>query len=333
MSISGAIHLVSTDSGGGHVKVATRLAGLRRHLHVLNEQVSIGPCDVDTERHFDLRRAWNAEIGHEYKNTFGLCELREAIHGDLPIVIWATHAYSDLVWLWWILDGLVQLGPLASPPVIVRPIADDPHEDVGGIDPAKGVDALAVACPISEDEIREGAELWKLFASPDPRDFDEARRRGSLVFPELHESADLHGAWFPRIEDGRLRLSEYDQCLLASLTDEWMRPCDLMRSLARVPELDRLLRTFGAYWIPIWRLRAWAARGTIQSEFRDYANGNLLEQDVFRLTDKTRALLETGMETVGDPPPVYVGGCKLHDPAAPWVRVPDGASWRITDHM
>jgi len=327
-----AIHLVSSDSAGGLVKQVVKPDGVpRKNVKILSEQLTIGPCDVDPVRHVELRRAWNAAIGDQYLETFGLDDLRAAVAGDRPVVVWATRAYADLVWLWWILDGLRRIGPLTQPPILVRPKPDDPRDTVGGTPPEKGVAAVADARAISDDELREGAELWKLFASPDPRAFNEARRRGSQVFPELRGSAEFHGAWFPRLQDGQLHLSEYDQFLLESLTGEWLMPCDLL-SPTIIPGWESLLRTFGSYYVPIWRLRAWAARGVVAREARGYANGNRLEQDVFRLADKVRVLLENGLETVGDAPSACVGGCRLYDPATPWVRVSNGPDWRLTVH-
>ncbi len=192
---------------------------------------------------------------------------------------------------------------------------------------------MTVARAISDDELRDGVELWRLYASPDPSAFDKARRTGSSVFPELHESAELHGAWFPRLEDGRLHLAEYDQCLLESLTDEWLMPRDLLRPTVKIPGWDRLLRTFGSYSVPIWRLHAWAEHGVVARESRGYANGNRLEQDVFRITDSARGLLDNGLDSFGDAPSVYVGGCLIYDPAAPWVRVSEESGWRLIPCM
>jgi hypothetical protein len=98
-----------------------------------------------------------------------------------------------------------------------------------------------------------------------------------------------------------------------------------------IPGWERLLRTFGSYYVPIWRLRVWASRGVVAREDRGHAHGNRLEQDVFRITDRTRSILDDGLETVGDAPQVYVGGCRIYDQAAPWMRVADGSGWRMTD--
>jgi hypothetical protein len=326
-TITDAIHLVSSDSASGHVR---QLGVPKKHVRILSERLAIGPCDVDPERHVELRRAWNAEDPGGRDATFGLDELRATVAGDLPVVVWASRAYADLVWLWWIIDGLVRFGPLAPSPILVRPEAgaDDRLETVGGITLEAGRAALVVARAISDDEFREGAELWRLYASPDPRAFDEARRRGSQAFPELHKSAELHGAWFPRLEDGRLRLAEHDERLLASISDEWLTPGDLGKRIVRVRGWERLLWPFGGF-AHVQRLREWAAHGAVAREVRDPDNDNPFEQDVFRLTDRTRALLANGLDGVGDAPPLYVGGCKLNDPASPWVRIPDDAGWRI----
>jgi hypothetical protein len=326
-TIIDAIHLVSSDSAAGNIMPA----GMpRKHVRILSEQLTIGPCDVDPVRHVELRRAWNAEIGDEYLETVGLDDLRAAVAGDPPVVVWATRAYADLVWLWWILDGLGRLGPLAHPPLLVQPKCDDPRHTVGGITPEAGRAALAGARAISDDEFRDGAELWRLYASPDPRAFDEARRKGSSVFPELSESADLYGDWFPRLEDGRLRLAEHDERLLASLTDEWLITWDLNTRITTKHGWERLLWTYGSL-VSFWRLRQWAAHGVVERDVRARDNGDQLEceQTLFRLTDKVRALLANGIERVGDAPPLYVGGCRISDPALPWVRIVDGSDWRI----
>jgi hypothetical protein len=286
-----AIHLVSSDSAAGNIIHA----GMpRKHVRILSEQLTIGPCDFDPERHVELRRAWNAEVGDEFLKTFGLDDLRAAVAGDLPVVVWATRAYADLVWLWWILDGLGRLGPPAHQPILVRPKPDDPLSTVGGVTPEEGLAALAVARAISDDEFQESAELWRLYASPDPRAFDEARRRGSSVFPELSESADLYGTWFPRLEDERLRLAEHDARLLGSLTDEWLTPWDLNKLITKTPGWERLLWTFGSYFVPIWRLRAWAAHGAVAREARDHNNDSRLDQDAFALPTGLESCLLTG---------------------------------------
>jgi hypothetical protein len=327
MNFANAIHLVSTESAGGHVKQVVKPDRVpRTNLKILNEQLTIGPCDVDPVRHVELRRAWNAEIGDEYPETFGLDDLRAAVAGDRPVVVWATRAYADLVWLWWILDGLGRIGPLGQPPLLVQPKPDDPRNTVGGTSPEAGRAALAVARAISDDELREGAELWKLFASPDPRDFDEARRRGSQ---ELSESAELHGAWFPRLDGGRLRLAEHDERLLASLTDELLITWDLNKRITATPGWERLLWTHGGL-VAYWRLRQWAAHGVVAREVRD-DDGDSIEaqRTVFRGTDRARDLLANGLESVGDTPPLYIGGCELNGPASPWVRITDDAGWRL----
>lgn len=329
ITMTEAVHLVSSESAAGGIIQA---GAPRKNVRILNEQLTVGPCDADPERHVELRRAWNAQIGDEYTKTFGLDDLHAAVAGDLPVVVWATRAYAELLWLWWILDGLRRMGPYASPTFLVRPTPDDPLETVGGTPPHKSLAAIADAHVISDDELPEGAELWRLYASPDPRGFDKARRRGSSVFPELSDSADLHGAWFPRLEGDRLRLAEYDRCLLENLTNEWLMPRDLLTRAVQTSKWKQMLRTFGSYYIPIWRLHAWASHGVVMLAVRDPDSDNLLEQNVFRLTNRARSLLENGLESVGDAPPVHVGGCRINDPAAPWVRVADDSSWRITAH-
>lgn len=316
-----AIHLVSSDSAAGHVR---RVGVPRKHIRILSELLTIGPCDVEPERHVALRRTWNAE---ESRETFGLDDLRAAVAGELPVIVWATRAYADLVWLWWVLDGLRRFGPLPQPMFLARPRLDHPLLTVGGATVEEALAALADAHPLQDDELREGAELWKLYASPVPLAFDEARRRGSPVFPELRESAELHGTWFPRFDGGHLRLAEHDELLLGCLTDRWLT---MREFIFKVPGHARLLWPFGGF-VPVRRLRAWAAHGAIAREARSH--DSFLEQDAFQRTNRTRALLVHGLERMDDAPPFYVGGCRLYDPAAPWVRVTDGSGWQLARYQ
>jgi hypothetical protein len=52
-------------------------------------------------------------------------------------------------------------------------------------------------------------------------------------------------------------------------------------------------------------------------------------QDRFPATERTRAFLEHGLDSVSDAPQLYVGGCLVNEPASPWVRVEGESDWRL----
>ncbi|MDQ3365552.1 MAG: hypothetical protein M3680_09000 [Myxococcota bacterium] len=82
-----AIHLVSSDSGAGGLLAA----GARRtRIRHSNDCLESGPCDVDPVRHEELRSSWDVEGWH---HRLGLEELRAAIAGHAPVVVWGTRAY------------------------------------------------------------------------------------------------------------------------------------------------------------------------------------------------------------------------------------------------
>jgi hypothetical protein len=314
-----AIHLVSSDSAGG----CLLQAGVKRaRIRLSGDQLASGPCDVDPVRHEELRRAWASEHAGR---ALRLEDLRSAVAGDEQVVLWATRAFPDLLWLWGALDGLARFGAEGPRFFLARPQPNDPFAGVGGSTPDEARVALAAARPITADEWREGAELWSQYASPSPIAFDEARRRGSSAFPELTSSAEPHGAWFPRFTDGRLQLSELDQTLLRCFDESWRTTTDLFR---RLPEDRRtLLLTFDAFFA-IERLRAWAAHGALEREA--VTDDNPYEQDRFRATERTRTLLDHGLDGVGDAPPLHVGGCLVNSAASSWVRIEDGSGWRLS---
>lgn len=317
-SFEEAIHLVSSDSAAGCVKQA---GARRERIRHTNDRLTSGPCEVDPERHLELRRDWDAD---GWRRPLSLADLRAAIAGDAPVVLWGTRAYSDLVWLWWALDGLGRLGIEEQRLFLARPRLRDPLDRVGGATPRQAQDALAAASPVPGAELREGAELWRHYASRSPIAFDEARRRGSSAFPELTSSAELHGAWFPRLRDDRLHLAELDEVLLGCVDDSWQRPLDLLER--HQERLAPLVQAFDAFFC-VERLRAWAAHGAV--ERRAHADDGPFEQDSFRVTDRARLLVDRGLDEVGDAPTLHVGGCLVNDPAAPWLRIADDSGWRL----
>ncbi|MDX2087508.1 MAG: hypothetical protein SFX73_06650 [Kofleriaceae bacterium] len=234
----------------------------------------------------------------------------------------------DLVWLWWALDSLGRIGGNGPRFFLARPHLDDPLTTVGDSTPDEARIALEAARPITDDEWREGAELWIKYASASPLAFDEARRKGSSVFPELTSSGELHGAWFPRLTEGRLRLSELDAVLLGSVSESWLTTSDLLETLPQ-DRLARLAWPFDGFF-PIDRLRAWASHGVLEREA--LADKNPWAQDRFRATDRMRALLGHGLDGVGDAPRLYVGGCLVNDPTSPWVRIEEDSGWRLELH-
>lgn len=318
-----AIHLTSSDSAMG----CLIRAGARRPLvHGTGERLTSGPCDVDPARHEALRQAWDTERGVPgWRHRIGLDRLRDMIAGEEPVVLWGTCAFPDLVWRWWALDGLARVGADGPRFFLARPHPDDSLTTAGGSTPDEARAALAAARPITDDEWREGIELWRKYASSSPLSFDEARRNGSTVFPELSRSAELHGGWFTRFTDGRLRVSELDAVLLSGLSDSWQTAWELLQSLPQ----DRLARLTGSFdtLFPIERLRGWTTHGVLEREALD--DDNPWKQDRFRATERRHALLDDGLAGVGNAPRLYVGGCLVNDPASPWVRAEDKGAWRL----
>ena len=258
-----------------------------------------------------------------WHHRLGLEELRAAIANDAPVVLWGTRAYSDLVWLWWGLDALRHIGAEKERFFLARPRPQDARDTTGGSTSGEARIALEAARPITDDEWREGSDLWLEFASPSPLAFDEARRTGSSVFPELTSSAELHGAWFPRLAVGRLQLSEIDDDLLGALDDSWRTTHDVFGRLTQ-ERAERVACRFHPF-IAIHRLRDWASLGVLEREVQ--VDENPFAQDRFRANDRTRTLLERGLDNVGDAPQLYIGGCVVNDPASPWVRIENDNGW------
>jgi hypothetical protein len=250
---------------------------------------------------------------------YTLGDIDAAIAGDDPVVLWATRAFSELVWLWWLMDAIARVaGGVQGRFFLARPALRDPDEATGAASPKIARAALEVASPLSDEMLRAGVELWKRYTSASPLAFDEARRRGSVAFPELTTSGEAHGRWFPRLADDRLRLAQLDEVLLGAFGDTWLKS---HHALAHP-----LARPFGVFYI-LTRLKVWAAHGALEHKPKPGARDGL--DDEFRLTETGRRLLEDGLERVDAAPRLFVGGCCINDPAAPWVRIDDDVGWRL----
>ena len=318
-----AIHLVSGSAASGQL-IGTR-ARIKR-IYRSDDKLTSGPCDIDPFRHAELRRVWDMDgVPYAWRKPLDLADLRTALAGNDSVVLWGTRAYSDLIWIWWALDALSRVGAAGPRCFLARPHSDDPLVTMGGLPPEAARIALAAANPITAEEWREGAELWIQYASPSPLAFDQTRRKRSSAFPELTSSAEPHGAWFPRIRDGRLRLSALDEVLLGGIGDSWRTTDEVLRALPD-NRVEQLVWPFDAYFA-IVRLRAWAAHGVLDREV--LTDMNPYAQDRFRATDRVRALLDHGLERVGDAPPMFVGGCRVNDSTSPWVRIEDDDGWRL----
>ncbi|MEO8551804.1 MAG: hypothetical protein ABI678_17630 [Kofleriaceae bacterium] len=292
-SVEEAIHLVSGSAARGQLMGA----GARKRIFGSDDMLTSGPCDVDPVRHAALRRAWDLEAAvAPFRSPLDLADLRAAIAGDEPVVLWGTRSFSDLVWLRWALDGLGRIGAEGPRCWLARPDDDDPRLMVGHFTPDEVRIALAAARAITVDQWREGAELWIQYASPSPLRFDEARRRGSSAFPELTRSAEAHGAWFPRIMEGRLVLSELDEVLLGCVDDSWRTPDALLETLPET-RVAQQVWSFDAYFATE-RLRAWASHGALEREV--LADSTPHVRDRFRATGRSR---------------------RLNDPSSRWVRI------------
>lgn len=312
-----AVHLVPEAAAGGLMKLAGAAAD---RVHIAGDRLNVGPCAVDPDRHAALREAWYARSWGVPKKAFGLDDLRSAIgDGHRPVVVWASRAFSDLLWLWWAVDGAGRLG-CPGTLLVARPRLDDPSTRVGGANIEQAHAALAAARPLQREELGEGSELWRKYAATNPLPFDDARRNGSSAFPELSESGDVHGAWFPRRQGDRLYLSQLDELLLGSLREPWLTMPGLIHEMRG---RERLLDPFGLF-VAFLRLKQWAAHGGVEHRCHEP------DEDEFRLTERARALLAHGLASVGDAPMSYAGGCRVNDPAAPWVRVAEGSGWRLS---
>jgi hypothetical protein len=304
LTFQDAIHITHGDCAGGLV----RSNGATRVL-VQKDLLTVGACDADPTRHRAARLAqWNITDDDGNQGNIGRSDLLAAVAAlpaSAPIVVWTSTAWSDRVALWWSLDTLA---PLRDRLFIAQvPPGRHPLKSMGATPGDQLADTLANAAPPTDDWLSQSIELWRAYASPSPLGFDQKRRAGSRVFPELATVGDIHGGWFPRQAGSGLRLSELDELLLRGITHDF-----------QVPRFaDRILFPFGD-WMARDRLEAWHRSGALERQEKSY-----------RRTSAADALLADGLPAIDHAPRLYVGGCPVHDAGAPWARIDDSGGWHL----
>jgi hypothetical protein len=295
-TLADALHIAHGDAAADGLAAAGA-----RHRVVRRDLLTVGPCDVDPERHRAARVAfWGpppADFPTEPPGVDHDDALRAqlAAHAGKPVVVWATRAFSDLTYLWALVDALARVG--AARPWLVRPAHADPTLAMGAITPDALLQASADVAPLDEAVARSCVDFWHAYAAADPTAFDQLRLRGAAVVPELGRILHGHSAWFPRRDGARLRLSDADAAIFA-----WAADGDF----AHVRVLMNWIGDSSLYA----RVRAWREMGALGGDDR-----------VPALSEAGRRLRDEGAASVAEFPPWWIGGCRVNDPAAPWVLV------------
>jgi hypothetical protein len=302
-TLADAIHLVHGDSAA----LTLQTLGARTVL-VRRDLLTVGPCDVDPEKHRALREQfWGAPPvtpsglpGVDADDDLRR-ELRAA--GGQPVVIWASSAWSDLPFLWCLLDALVRIG--ADRPWLVRPAGDDPTVSVGGIAADRVRSSFDGMERLSDAVGRSCIAFWHAYADPSPIAFDELRVRGARMIPELDRMLAGHAAWFPWQADAGVQLADADRAVF-----DWA-------DTAQLDRVRHLLHWMGDTSL-FARVAAWQERGALAGESRAPS-----------LTDAGRRLRDAGATSVAELPSLWVGGCRVNDPKSPWLRVRTTDGWRL----
>jgi hypothetical protein len=126
------------------------------------------------------------------------------------------------------------------------------------------------------------------------------------MIPQLNRILEGHGAWFPWRTDEGLRLADADRAIFRWADD------------GQIQHVRHLLHWIGDGSL-YSRVSAWRALGALAGDDRRPS-----------LTEEGRRLVGDGVPTVSALAPLWVGGCRVNDPATPWLRLAEPDGWRIT---
>ncbi|MHC5536672.1 hypothetical protein ACYOEI_00175 [Singulisphaera rosea] len=308
------------------------LSEMRDRLLCYDSLVS-GPCHPDPDTHGELRsQYWSSEREPrgdipDRRRRSELKQAQEAeevkIHAadqwaltlelfpaSQPVVLWNSPAIGDRLTFWWCLDAIQTHG-------IDRRrfwVADVTPRLIYGERVTAQADwvlrmTFRAIEPLGRRRLQRGASLWRRFADASPEALEHFRRRASADDSDKAVITKLYQWGLPRVfrtAPSIRRLSEFDELLLASLTeDEWVRPVDIVLKCEKDPALTILNRRYGDRLFA-YRLHQWAMHRpevpALDREFDPYAPNRGMEF-AYTLTERGRRLLETGFEDAEDVPP------------------------------
>jgi hypothetical protein len=209
MQLDEAVHLTHGDAAAQSLlELGARSVKVRRDL------LTVGPCHADPVQHRAARHAfWGGETPEMPTGLPGVdddADLRRELAGGAPVVVWASGAWSDLTFLWALIDALARLG--VERPFLARPRAEDPTLPMGGVDRDRLLAAWKGVEFLREDVARSCVNFWGAYTQTSPLAFDELRRRALALAPAQAKIFEGHAAWFPW-RDGRR--ADADAAILA----------------------------------------------------------------------------------------------------------------------
>lgn len=298
-AIDRAIHLAPGRAAGARLREAGA-----RHVALLDDDLAHGPSSSDARRHARLRRAHRAEVtGADPRGAADLAAVLEPLPEDLPVVLWTSGAWRDVLAA---AQALMALRRARIPARRIHIAVAEGPQPIGERAARPLRSLLVRARPIRPAELRGAASLWRAFTGRTPAALDRLRRR-SGAFPGSSAAA-WHAALFPRLEArGRgLSLSALDRALLAGLSRFWWRGVDeVVRGAGRT---GRTLAWAHGETLLRQRLLDWcAAEPEPAAEFRIRSRGNRPEM-LFRVTLAGRRLLAEGLDDPRRAPPMAAGG-------------------------
>lgn len=300
-----------------------------------SDRLIIGPSRRDALEHDRARQAW-WNSSDEWDRLYS-----PEVRWETPVVVWVSESIVQRVNLWRICSWLRHVGIATRDVLILEfnalPRPEFPEEPFPSFECTASVtdhpdevllQQFARARPFSTARYTRAVSLWNKYTDEDPSAFVRRCRSGVKGFPELAPLWTFLSCLFPRkTPEGALRLSRFDELILATLSTEWQTPVKVFvhKSQAGV-ELRQLLSCLGDLFLPD-RLDQWVAHGSSPAVERAAGTSqpeNSMMSSVYRLTEKGFQLREAGLSQLTDAPALPVGGTEAYSSGAPWVVLEDG---------
>ncbi|WP_437980765.1 hypothetical protein [Sorangium sp. So ce117] len=300
----------------------------------------VGPSRMDAMEHARARQAWWSS-SEQWDRLYS-----SDIRWDLPVILWVSSSLHERVNLWRSCSWLRHLGVAHHNVFVVDfdPVHRSriPEEPLPPFDCSASVsdhpdevllERLDKARPWPRERYDRAVRLWERYVDTNPLPFIERCTRGVKGFPELAPLWALLSSFFPRRSTrGAIRLSRFDELILALLSTAWQTPLAVCGQKSQLgAELWEFLDCTGDLFLPR-RLEQWADHDSSAVVERATgpkpADGYPMLSLVYRLTDRGMKLRE-GLERLADAPSLPIAGTEAYSTSSPWVVLDDGRLARL----
>lgn len=303
---------------------------LRHPVHVVPDNLLVGPCALDPAAHLSARcDFWDFDGRERARFRRAFQGALRAVRSRSRLVIWTAPLWSDRAALWALCALRVACRPVRPDLDLVLLSAESSHAaavgagslKLGAADVRRGI-AHPYTPPLQV--VRAMALFWRRITGRRPVIASPPAGAGGTK-EDLAELGRYQAGFFPRLSGSRVALSRFDELIFSCIGEGGATPLQVLMARSEAGGvLRRWVDVTGDVFLAM-RLRQWAEHdGGALLESEPYRPENVMNAARYRLSGAGSEIVRCGLGEIARGAPLSVWGATAYDPSQPWVVVDHG---------